>query len=322
VESHPTHLEPLGGAGGFSGAEFWRLATTEGRLCLRRWPTEHPSHERLREIHSVVVRASRELVGLLPVPIRDSEGQTYVEHANCLWELTPWLEGEANFRHSRSPRKLRSAMQTLARFHAACSAGSWAERKPSTSIGQRQRLLQRFLGEGAAPLSRALSRCDWPDLANRGQRHVRLFADCAKYVADRLHEAAPKKVPHQPCIRDIWHDHVLFTGDTVTGIVDFGALRQDTVAGDIARLLGSLVGDDIEARRQGIDDYSQVRPLSAAEHSLIDAFDVSTTLLSGMNWLQWICVERRSFEPRQAVLERLDEIIARAELLVGRANPL
>ena len=34
-------LEPLGNAGGFSGARFWRLERPHRPLCLRRWPREH-----------------------------------------------------------------------------------------------------------------------------------------------------------------------------------------------------------------------------------------------------------------------------------------
>ena len=62
----------------------------------------------------------------------------------------------------------------------------------------------------------------------------------------------------QPCIRDVWHDHILFLGDSVSGIVDYGAMAVDTVAGDIARLLGSLVGNHVADWEEGIDAYHQL----------------------------------------------------------------
>ena len=67
-------------------------------------------------------------------------------------------------------------------------------------------------------------------------------------------------LPVQPCIRDIWHDHVLFTGDEVTGIIDFGAMDIDTPATDVARLLGSLVGDDEAGWRTASSAYSADSP--------------------------------------------------------------
>ena len=90
-------------------------------------------------------------------------------------------------------------------------------------------------------------------------------------------------------------------------------MRSECVAGDIARLLGSLVGDDPQRRRFGLEAYSQVRPLDESERRLLGAFDASEVLLSGMNWLRWICLEGRRFDPPDRVLARLDEIVSRLE---------
>ena len=49
----------------------------------------------------------------------------------------------------------------------------------------------------------------------------------------------------------------------------------------------------------------------ADELSLITALDRANILLSGINWLQWIFVERRSFSNRAAVLARFQAIAAR-----------
>ena len=53
-----------------------------------------------------------------------------------------------------------------------------------------------------------------------------------------LHEP----VPVQPCGAP--HDHVLFDGDRVTGIIDFAAAKVDHVAADLARLFGESDPDD------------------------------------------------------------------------------
>jgi Ser/Thr protein kinase RdoA (MazF antagonist) len=118
--------------------------------------------------------------------------------------------------------------------------------------------------------------------------------------------AVTRQVDLQPCLRDIWHDHVLFSGDEATGLIDFGALRDECVVSDIVRLLGSLVRGDQAAWQFGLSAYQQVRPFDASEPSMIGVFHKTTVLLSGMNWLRWIYLEQRTFEEPDRVLARLD----------------
>jgi homoserine kinase type II len=107
---------------------------------------------------------------------------------------------------------------------------------------------------------------------------------------------------------------VLFEGDRVTGIVDFGATRIESVAGDVARLLNSLVEDDLAAWQAGLAEYSHVRPLSAAELRLVDAFDETLTLLSGVNWLEWVYIAGRRFDDLTPVASRVRTVVDRLEV--------
>ena len=116
----------------------------------------------------------------------------------------------------------------------------------------------------------------------------------------RLAPLADVPLPLQPCIRDVWHDHVLFDGDTVTGLVDFGAMQIDTPATDVARLLGSLVGDDANGWQEGLTAYSAVRPLTEQESLAVVALDTAGTILAVCNWIRWIYVERRQFPDPQS----------------------
>ena len=72
----PLRVQSLGGAGGFSGAQFWRISTTEGEFVVRRWPPEHPSHERLALIHAVLQFAGERGVQILPIPVQGREGNS------------------------------------------------------------------------------------------------------------------------------------------------------------------------------------------------------------------------------------------------------
>ena len=88
------------------------------------------------------------------------------------------------------------------------------------------------------------------------------FQRSAKSMTVELRTAQRLRVPVQPCLRDVWHDHVLFINDAVSGIVDPAAARTDTVAADISRLVGSLVGDDPHGWTVALEAYQSVRSLS------------------------------------------------------------
>src|SRR5262245_2753004 len=106
----PVAVEPLGSAGGMSGAQFWRISTAQRTLVLRRWPTEQPTPERLRFIHAVLEHAVRQGVAVIPLPIHASTGETFVAYRGHLWELAPWMPGAADYGTSPTPEKLRAAL--------------------------------------------------------------------------------------------------------------------------------------------------------------------------------------------------------------------
>ncbi len=107
-------------------------------------------------------------------------------------------------------------------------------------------------------MTEAVEPGDWPELrtvVGSGWR----WRYGAGTLASRAGAAELLAAPLQPCIRDVWHDHVLFVGDDVSGLVDFGAMQPDSVAADIARLLGSLAGDDRQAWTIGLAAYESVQ---------------------------------------------------------------
>ncbi|HVA48286.1 MAG TPA: aminoglycoside phosphotransferase family protein [Pirellulales bacterium] len=320
ADCQPLRIEPLASAGGFSGARFWRVSAQAGVLCLRRWPREHPDRQQLEFIQAVLWHVHQEGFGLVPLPLETRTLAGYVCEAGHLWELTPWLPGEADYHRSPSLARLRAAATALAGFHQAAASFPLPHRGPGTAPGLRSRLKRLEVWNDArlVQVSAAITAGDWPEMAERARRLVPLFARAAEAVADVLRQALPIQASLEPCIRDIWHDHVLFVGDEVSGLIDFGALRVDSVATDVARLLGSLCGDDSAAWLEALNAYDSVRPLSSGEALLVTAFDRSNVLLSGMSWLEWIYLEGREFENRAAICERLDANLARLEHLVGQ----
>jgi homoserine kinase type II len=293
---------------------------------LRRWPAEHPTPERLRFIHAVLDHAVRQGIAVIPTPIRTKSGETFVAHGGYLWELAPWMPGAADYATSPSPQKLRAAMVALASFHVAVADfdGSSAPGAAgnSNAVQRHWERLQDLTPARIGDLSRTIDRSVWPELAPLARQFLSALPRAAPQAVAGLEPLLATTLSTQPCLRDIWHDHVLFVGDEVTGIVDFGAMDVDTPATDIARLLGSLFtpsSGEGRARdsfwRDGLSAYSAVRPLSSAEQLAVGALDVSGTLLAGCNWIRWVFGEGRQFDDRQQVIERFRRIVARIERL-------
>jgi hypothetical protein len=203
---YPADCQPLDGgiewldsAGGFSGAKFWRLSTPRGRLCLRRWPSEHPPPERLEFIHAVLrdVQSAGFREAAVPLPTR--HGTTFTSHAGHLWELAPWMAGRADFDNRPSPRRLSAAMQMLARFHrAAATFQPGGGLSVSPGLAARRSQLRELMGGGAARLASAILPHVWPELIPETQDILERFEQAAPTVAQRLDEAADQPVPLQP----------------------------------------------------------------------------------------------------------------------------
>ncbi|MCC7086600.1 MAG: phosphotransferase [Pirellulales bacterium] len=309
---------------GFSGSKIWRLETAAGPLCLRCWPPESPDINRLRYIHSVLAEVAAAGFRQIPQPIPALDGVTFVEKFDHHWELSPWLPGEPDrpdrLDHSSSAVRIQAACSALAAFHrAAHRAEGFQSLGSAPGLLARIEHLRTLLAGGIHELCRQIERhqARWPDLAQRSQPFIGLFVRAAPDVLRRITALAALQVPIQSCIRDVHRDHILFVDDAVTGIVDFGSMKPDSVASDIARLLGSMAIDHAHLWEEGLAIYSQIRSLSADERRLIRAYDQSAVLLSGIHWLQWLFAEGRRFERPAAVLHRFDVMMQRLARLAA-----
>ena len=332
-------IQPLGNAGGWSGSLLWRVKAqtpSSGRspsireFCLRRWP-KVTARARVIFIHEILTHVAAHGIGYIPSPIqtrsasevvtrtRSGREATLVKHDGYLWDLTPWLPGAADYHSNPSRLRLAAAMHALARFHTAAATISKdpPHREIVPAVVERldevHKLLSGELEHIAAAVSRGLS----AELDLLAQRLLSLAGSHLEPLVAPLEAASHERLALSPAIRDIHHDHVLFQGDQVTGLVDFGALRIDTPLADVARLVGSLVGDDAAERDFALAAYGELRPLADHDRWLIDLLDRSGTVLGGLNWLRWLYLDRRDMGPLPPLARRLDAILARLRTLRG-----
>ena len=160
---------------------------------------------------------------------------------------------------SRPPPRprLRAGLTALAAFHQVLARHQ--VRGPSPGLQARFHELNWLTLGGFDVLEGAIDRAP----AESGRAPARRWLDLARRAAPRvippLRRASARVVALQPCLRDARPEHLLFTGERVTGLVDFGAMAIESVAADLARLLAEWVGADRSARADALDAYSAVR---------------------------------------------------------------
>lgn len=240
-------------------------------------------------------------MGFVPVPLTALDGRTLHEQGGRTWEVAPWLDGAPDLGRPPARSRLRSGFTALAAFHQALQRDR--TRGPSPGIRTRLREIDGLIRQGFDVIERAVDR---PGAgADPHREPAGRWLTMARMVAPRLVEplrrASGRDVPLQPCLRDARPDHLLFSGDRVTGLVDFGAMAIENVAADLARLLVEWVGDDRSARAEGLDAYLSVRRMEADEISLIDVFEDSSALLGPGHWIRWHFLESRTFDDPSAV---------------------
>lgn len=305
-------LTTLGNCGGFSGARLWRVQCPVDSLCLKAWPPGY-GVSKVRLAHSLMVQARQSGLRFVPKVWALHGGRdTVVSCAGHVWDLVQWMPGRADFHERPSRARLGAACQALAGLHRAWTTLS-RQRGPCPAILRRVQEGGKWADRIAAEWQPNLEPSASQFMHDLVRRAWHAFFPRVKETQRLLEPWAQRQVLHQPCLCDIWHDHVLFEGEEVSGIIDYGSIKEDNVATDLARLLGSLVGDDQEMWSVGLKAYASLRPLSLEEEALISVLDKTGTLLGAGNWLKWLCEEKRQFDDPEAVARRLSSLVERIE---------
>lgn len=340
VAPHELQLGPMA-SGGLSGAWIWHCQSPRGPVALRGWPAVHPTPERLRQIHSAMRRAREQGLETVPSILGNRQGSSFVSDGQRLWELTQWMPGAADYLQAPSTERLQSALQALAKLHMAwrttadrgaphqwvhcnSNAGDALDvlQAPSPTVAERRQKLEFSLQQQVAWRDRVFGSSASQTLPVAAPHEAAITA-LARQTLMHLAAVGPELLPELSeleatpvqlhfVLRDVWSDHVLFTEDRVTGIIDFGAARVDEPATDVARLLGSLEPLDAARWLIGWEAYQAHNP--HVDLHRVRVLDRVGTLLAAVQWLQWLVVEPRQFNaPLQQLLQRWQRLLLRVE---------
>ncbi|HZZ73814.1 MAG TPA: phosphotransferase [Pirellulales bacterium] len=318
----PTHVAARPSQSGFSSASLWKVSTPRGEFALRAYRDAPDRPAQLRAVHAALLGALRAGLDLLPIPISAEDGSTFLAHDGQWWELLSWLPGEACAPAAWTSAKTRAAGEALAQTHAALAESYQGEifAEPSPNVRSRHARLAELRGGKFESLRAQLRPEIWPELFSTATSLARCAAGLIAPIAADLHAALTIRVRLQPCLRDVWHEHVLFRVDTVSGFIDLLPLQADCVATDLARLFGSLAPPDAPLWQIGLAAYSARRGLSDDERRLLPVLERSGRLLAAVNWLSWIYEDRVEFRQPAAAARRVREVAEQLDELADRAG--
>jgi Ser/Thr protein kinase RdoA (MazF antagonist) len=298
-------IQPHGESMGLSGALVWRVSYNGIYLCLKRWPKEHPSPTDLSAVHDLLQHVTRSGCQIVPAPLVTPDGRSFLRINGFLWDLTPWLPGEPYNRNRPNLQRRLAAMRCLAQFHLSASSHTTPTLLPAPGLLNRREILRELRTGRLEQLRQAVYEKPASELRSLAEAMLVQIERRLPPTLDELEEAAVTPLSLQWCIRDVKCDHILFMGEQVTGLIDFGAAAIDSVAGDVARLAGSMVGDDRLSWAPVVEAYSEIRPLSPDERCAIDCYDRGGTVASAANWIRWLFKENRVYSPPEAVHEQM-----------------
>ena len=295
---------PLGHAGGFSGSSLWRGQLHGERLfVLKAWQHDYPA-ERLETIHRWMTYARRNGdLSFVPEVVPSESGRSVVEAAGRVWDVTAWLPGIADFSAEPNDAKLMASCQAIAKLHRA-----WVPRQvplaPCPGVERRILLLRGF------DPNVTILKIDDPklrDLLTSALPTLRRLVPLALAV---LEPWRVKLGPLQPCLCDVWHDHVLFTGNQVSGVIDYGSMKLDHPAVDLARWLGDTVGDYRERIELGLTAYRDAGGPWNPDAEFVSCLDATGVICAVIHWIHRLSARNQPHESEQ-VLQRVQKLTTR-----------
>jgi aminoglycoside phosphotransferase (APT) family kinase protein len=139
---------------------------------------------------------------------------------------------------------------------------------------------------------------------------VTLTARAAPQVVRELSAWEHRTFALHPCIRDLRSAHVLFSGQLVTGIIDYGATGVDHPAADLARLLSDFSVDP-RLFTVGLNAYRAGRSTSEVPDAFVEVLARAGAVCSVLGWLIRFFIRHEPAADESAVATRLTVLVDR-----------
>ncbi len=326
-------VEPLV-SDGFSGSHLFRISCPTGECWVLK-SSAAGAADRIGWSHGLMRHLRAAGIGEVPAVLATPAGGTLVVDASgTAWELVEYVFGKAVDRPS--PAQAVAAATCLARTHVAAASLPGTPPRIALPAAVLRRIARaeglrdspwsgRSFRETAAPAGELRDA-----VLERLERATQIFiANDGPAALRRIVGMRPAALPVQGVLRDVWSDHVLYADaapERVAGIVDFHAAGIDTPATDLARLFGSwrpAAGADrplLGRWPEAVAAYESIRPLSAAERTLIPWLHATGVIFGLDNWFRWLLAESREFVRPGRAVTRIDHLLSQLPEAVAGIN--
>jgi Ser/Thr protein kinase RdoA (MazF antagonist) len=286
---------------------LWRVTVGDRTYCLKGTPSRDRSIGNFIRIHRFLEHLWSQGCRDIACPVINLKQDTFVETFNSIWELSNFLPGEA----TRTPTLAQAvaAAEFLARLHVTAASYQSFPLGIAPGLKYRRELCEELRNGRLNEIYSVIENSTPSPTRDMAINVTLQIEDILPKVFEHL-EQARAKVPVQYCLVDCHISNFLFTGDLVTGAVDFITADLDSVARDVARLFGSIATQDQNIWRTCIASYQRLRPLSDAELKLALAFHTSGLVGRVANWLDWRFIARHDFADAATTHARLLQLSA------------
>ncbi|MGL4593640.1 MAG: hypothetical protein ACRCUY_02800 [Thermoguttaceae bacterium] len=224
--------------------------------------------------------------------------------------------------------RIAAMCMTLAQIHEAMSSFPLPDFPTSLSkaIFDKKSRWENYSAFGMRKLEDAISSIALPFRGNAlgrlikvGIQLVREAREWSKHCLNRLESMQNSEVPVQTILGNVSLRHFRFDENGVCGLIDCKEMQVDSVALDLAILLGSVAEPSDPLWAFGLKAYQTIRPLSTLEIALVSIFDRSIPILEGLEYLNNIFIDRIPFTSMQIeeMTCRISNTLSRFE----RENP-
>lgn len=283
---------------GFSGALVWKITLPNGAYALKRWPDNAPFP--IEAIERLTSAAHSAGLHFVPALRKTAHGQSNCTADGFHWNACTWQPGTAIA--TPDDTRLRQAVMAVAELHAAWKRDLPRSHGVCHAVAlQYQRLSEWTKADLESVRIRSQSQTDY-------RTAYGFFSEHRLRAMKQLEPWLNRKVWQHWCVGDLWSDHLLFTDNAVTGIIDFGGIRIDHPAQDMARLIGSYTQGNAEQRALTISAY---HPYSDELEALTILLDDVGTIVGLGNWLRWLVLNSRTFQDPTRVQGRLKQLVCR-----------